>query len=236
MLSGIVSTAFWPILRLRVSGEENLPREGAFIVAPNHYSEIDPLIVGLAVWRAGRAPRFLAKSSLFRVPVLGWILRSTGQIPVEREGNKREGGPVQAAAQLAELGRGVIIYPEGTLTRDPELWPMRGKPGVARVAAAHDIPVIPVAHWGAQLVMPRYGKRISLFPRKDVRLVFGAPIRTSELEYTVPGGESGRMKAVTEHVMREITAELETLRGEKAPGQLWDPLAHDQKETGRFDS
>ncbi|WP_135805142.1 lysophospholipid acyltransferase family protein, partial [Salmonella enterica] len=88
-------SVFWPlaaivvplvslIAKVRIIGAEKVPREGAFVLAPNHYSEFDPLIVALAVWRIGRAPRFMAKESLFRVPVLGWFLRKTGMIPVAR--------------------------------------------------------------------------------------------------------------------------------------------------------
>ncbi len=107
------------------------------MLAPNHYSEFDPLIVAGAVWRLGRAPRFMAKESLFRVPVLGWALRGTGMIPVARASSAAAAKQTLAQSkELVEHGRGVIVYPEGTLTRDPDLWPMRGKSGAVRLALA----------------------------------------------------------------------------------------------------
>src|SRR5690606_27704807 len=136
-----------------------LPAEGPYVLAPNHYSEFDPIIVAVATWRLGRAPRFMAKESLFSVPVLGWLLRATGMVPVARASSAGAAAQsVQQAAALIEHGRGVIVYPEGSLTREPDLWPMRGKTGAARVALAGDIPVIPLATWGVQQILPRYGK------------------------------------------------------------------------------
>ena len=120
--------------RYRIVGSGRLPKAGAFIVSPNHNTNFDPLVSAYAVWRSGRVPRFLAKASLFKVPVLGAILRGTGQIPVERAGKVREGDPLDAASRLVDDGLALIVYPEGTLTRDPDLWPMRGKTGAVRLA------------------------------------------------------------------------------------------------------
>ena len=70
--------------RYRLHGTENLPDEGSVVVSPNHYSDIDPLVIGYSMYQRGRMPRFLAKASLFRVPVFGWMLRKAGQVPVEQ--------------------------------------------------------------------------------------------------------------------------------------------------------
>ncbi|MEE2814183.1 MAG: lysophospholipid acyltransferase family protein, partial [Actinomycetota bacterium] len=148
---------FWPLAaivippvsllaKITVTGAEKLPRTGAYVVAPNHYSEFDPLIVAIAVFRSGRLPRFMAKDSLFRVPVLGWILRKTGMIPVARASSASAAKQtLTQSRELVENGRGVIVYPEGTLTRDPGMWPMRGKSGAVRLALTGDIPLIPMA-------------------------------------------------------------------------------------------
>src|SRR5690554_687829 len=153
------------LAKIEIRGEEKLPRRGSFVLAPNHYSELDPLIVAVAVWRLGRAPRFMAKESLFRIPVLGWLLRKTGMIPVARSSSAAAAKVTIAQSRaLVENERGVIVYPEGTLTRDPDLWPMRGKSGAVRLALSGDIPLIPMAQWGTQQVMGRYQKRISLWP------------------------------------------------------------------------
>jgi 1-acyl-sn-glycerol-3-phosphate acyltransferase len=125
------------------------------------------------------------------------------------------------------------VYPEGTLTRDPDTWPMRGKTGAARMALEHGIPVIPMAQWGAQQILPRYSKKVSLFPRKTVTMKFGDPVDLSA--YRGKPIDSGTLAAATNDIMQAITALLEDLRHEKAPAERWNPAAHDQTETGRFE-
>lgn len=222
--------------KLQFRGEEKLPRKGAFVLAPNHYSEFDPLIVAVAVWRLGRAPRFMAKESLFKVPVVGWALRRTGMIPVARSSSAAAAKQTLAqSAELVEHGRGVIVYPEGTLTRDPDLWPMRGKSGAVRLALAGDIPLIPMVQWGTQSIMGRYQKGLSLWPpRKKVQILIGDPVDLSDLRGR--GGETAVLNEATDRLMAAITALLEDVRGEKAPAKRWNPADHGQKETGRLDS
>jgi 1-acyl-sn-glycerol-3-phosphate acyltransferase len=234
VLAGLVIPFLLLLARFRIRDGEKLPREGAFVLSPNHYSNLDPVTTGYLVWKLGRVPRFLAKASLFRVPVVGPILRATGQIPVERRGSAQTGQPLAAAADLVGDGLAVIIYPEGTLTREPELWPMRGKSGAVRMALEHDVPLIPMAHWGAQQILPRYSKRISLFPRKTVEAIIGDPVDLSRWRGKPVTHEL--LAEATEAVMVEITRLLEQLRGEQAPLERWDPAAHGQTETGRFSS
>ncbi|MEJ1229655.1 MAG: lysophospholipid acyltransferase family protein [Galbitalea sp.] len=218
--------------RITIQDGEKVPKTGAFVLAPNHYSEIDPLVMGIAMWKVGRMPRFLAKASLFRVPILGPLMRASKQVPVERAGSARDADPLVAARQITEHGLAVIIYPEGSLTREPDLWPMRGKFGAVRMALDAGIPIIPAAHWGTQLVLPRYGK-LSLFPRKKITVKFGDPVDLSA--YRDRPRNTKNLAAATEEVMVAITALLEELRGEKAPAERWDPSARNQSETGRFD-
>ncbi|MFS2241192.1 lysophospholipid acyltransferase family protein [Microbacterium sp. OR16] len=238
---------FWPLAaivippvsllaKITVTGAEKLPRTGAYVVAPNHYSEFDPLIVAIAVFRSGRLPRFMAKDSLFRVPVLGWILRKTGMIPVARASSASAAKQtLTQSRELVENGRGVIVYPEGTLTRDPGMWPMRGKSGAVRLALTGDIPLIPMAQWGTQQIMGRYQKGLSLWPlRKRVRVLIGDPVDLSDLRGHA--GDPGVLNIATERLMDAITALLEELRDEKAPDKRWNPGDHGQKETGRLDS
>lgn len=235
-LAAIVVPVVSLIAKIRISGAEKLPREGAYVLAPNHYSEFDPLIVAVAVWRIGRAPRFMAKESLFRVPVLGAALRATGMIPVARASSAAAAKQTMAqSAALVENGRGVIVYPEGTLTRDPDLWPMRGKSGAVRLALADGIPLVPMAQWGTQEIMGRYQKGLSLWPlRKPVRVLVGDPIDVSDLRGRA--GEPAALNEATTRLMNAITALLEELRGEKAPAERWNPSSHGQNETGRLDS
>lgn len=233
VLAALALPPLWFMVRYRIIDREKLPMHGAFVIAPNHYTEIDPVLVAAAVWKLGRAPRFLAKASLFRVPVVGWLLAKSGQIPVERAGRSRAGAPLVAAEKLVENGQCVIIYPEGSLTRDPDLWPMRGKTGAARMALEHDIPVIPVAHWGSQQVMARYSKKISFFPRKTITIAFGDPVDLSQ--YRGKPLNASTLAGATDAIMADVTTLLEGVRGQSAPAQRWNPSAHDQKETGRFE-
>ncbi|MFK4850852.1 lysophospholipid acyltransferase family protein [Microbacterium sp. ZW T6_19] len=238
---------FWPLAalvvplmgllaKIRITGAEKLPRDGAFVLAPNHYSELDPLIVAVAVWRIGRAPRFMAKESLFKIPVVGWLLRKTGMIPVARSSSATAAKQtMKQSADLVEHGRGVIVYPEGTLTRDPDLWPMRGKSGAVRLALSDGIPLIPMAQWGTQAIMGRYQKGLSLWPlRKPITVVIGDPVDVSDLRGRA--GEQAALNEATKRLMNAITALLEDIRDEKAPAERWNPASHGQKETGRLDS
>jgi 1-acyl-sn-glycerol-3-phosphate acyltransferase len=233
LLAYLVLPPMYVLGRYRILDAAKLPSSGPFILAPNHYSEIDPLVIGVVMWKLGRMPRYLTKASLFTVPVLGWFLRKTGQIPVERGNTARGDGPLDAAERLAEHGLGVIIYPEGSLTRDPELWPMRGKTGAVRMALEADVPLIPVASWGAQLILPRYSKRISFFPRKSVSVKYGDAVDLSA--FRGRNLDAAALAEATTLLMNDLTALVEDLRGEKAPAQRWDPNQHDQRETGRFE-
>jgi 1-acyl-sn-glycerol-3-phosphate acyltransferase len=143
---------FW--VRLECQGLLHVPADGPVIVAANHISYFDPLCLGTFVDAAGRQVRFLAKSELFEKRLLGWLLRSAGQIPVYRETRDAAQALVDAVAAMRD-GAAVVIYPEGTTTRNPDFSPMRPKSGVARLAALTGAPVVPVGIWGAQLLFAR---------------------------------------------------------------------------------
>lgn len=220
------------MMRLHITGGEKLPRSGPFILAPNHFSEIDPIVVGVTVWKLGRAPRFMAKAGLFKVPVIGWLLTKSGQVPVERTGSVRGQDPVGAGGKLVEKGQGVVVYPEGSLTRDPDLWPMRGKTGAVRIALTHGIPITPMAHWGTDKVMARYSRKISFFPPKPIEVRIGDPVDLSRFaDRTL---DSATLTEATAVVMAAITELLAEIRGETPPKEPWDPSKHNQKDTGRF--
>ncbi|WP_447947296.1 lysophospholipid acyltransferase family protein [Microbacterium lacticum] len=239
-------SVFWPaaaivvpltglIAKIEITGAENLPLEGPYVLAPNHYSEFDPVIIAVATWRMGRAPRFMAKESLFRVPVLGSLLRATGMIPVARSSSASAAKQTIAQAEeLAEHGRGVIVYPEGSLTRDPDLWPMRGKTGAVRLAIEGNIPVIPMATWGVQKILPPYGKLSLWPPRKRVQVSVGPAVDLDA--YRSRGVGNANLVAATDVVMADIAGLLSALRGEPAPAERWNPAVHGQNETGRLDS
>ena len=209
-----------PILRMMTisdwRGAEHLHQGTGAIVAVNHMTNIDPLTSAYFLWANGVAPRILAKDSLFRVPILGWVLRATDQIPVSR-GTTTAGRSLDAAAQALAEGETVAVFPEGTLTREPDLWPMSAKTGVARLALTTKAPVIPVAQWGAQRLLGRYRKLLKPIPRKTVTLVAGPPVDLSDL-YDRPL-DGPVLREATDRIMDAITHQLEAIRGESAPAE-----------------
>jgi 1-acyl-sn-glycerol-3-phosphate acyltransferase len=233
IVAGIVIPPLRLAAKFRILDGNKVPRTGAFVLSPNHYSEIDPIIMGYAMWKQGRVPRFLAKASLFKIPVVGAVMRGTGQIPVERAGSSRKADPLAAAKLLVQNDSGVIVYPEGSLTRDPDLWPMRGKTGAVRLALTAGVPIIPAAHWGTQELMPRYGKRIHAFPQKKIDILFGDPVDLSA--FAGRPLDNATLTEATAVVMADVTRLLEKLRNETAPAERWDPAKQNQKETGRFE-
>lgn len=235
LLAAIVVPLTGAFAKIDIEGRENMPPDGAYVLAPNHYSEFDPLIVAVAVWRLGRPPRFMAKESLFRVPVLGWALRATGMVPVARSSSAASARQtLQISEVLVDQGRGVIVYPEGSLTRDPGMWPMRGKTGAVRLALTDDLPVIPMAHWGVQEIMPRYGKLRLWPPRKRVTVVVGPPVDLDDLRGSPV--QPATLIAATARVMDALAQLLAGIRGVPAPAERWDPAVHGQGETGRIES
>ena len=232
LLGAIALPLMGLMVKFRFHDREKMPQTGAVVITPNHYSNIDPVVIGVATWYLGRLPRFMAKASILKVPVLGWILRKSGQIPVERGGSTRSSAALVAAKELVSKERAVIVYPEGSLTRDPDIWPMRGKSGAVRLALELGIPVVPVAHWGTQNLMARYSKKLNVFPRHTIDVKVGDPVDLSEFQDKPLDNKT--LTAATTKVMDAITALLEDLRGEKAPVTRWNPAEHNQSETGRF--
>jgi 1-acyl-sn-glycerol-3-phosphate acyltransferase len=214
------------------SGRENIPRDGGMIIAPNHLSYADWGAVAMFCYRAGHYPVFLIKSGVFEVKYIGSFLRKVGQLPVYR-------GRSDAALVLRDAERGirrgecVIVYPEGTASRDPGQWPMKGRTGVARLALSTGAPVIPIAQWGAQEILPYGDKKPRLsIPRKRVRIVAGPAVDLSAFE-----GQSltrDVLRAATDAVTADITKLLAGLRGEQPPAEPYDPAAH-RADTGEAD-
>lgn len=219
------------IVGMRRFGTKNVPRSGAFIIAPNHTSNIDPIVMGIAVFKAGRTPHFLGKASIWKIPVVRELLNLTGQIPVERGRVQNGDNPLSAAARNAERGSGVIIYPEGTLTRDPAMWPMRGKTGAVRLALTEGIPLIPAVHWGTERLLPPYAKYLRLIPRVTIQIRFGEPLDLSR--FAGRHIDSAVLTEATTQLMDAVTALVEEVRGESAPAERWDPAKHGQSEHGR---
>ena len=208
------------MMRLDWAGQEYFPAKDGMILAANHLSYMDILAVSLFTHSAGRYPVFLAKSSLFDIPVFGWLLRKLGQLPVFR-GQVDSGLVLRDAERLGGEGACVIFYPEATVTRDPDMWPMVSKTGVARLALSADIPVVPVAHWGAQRILP-YGSFLPrLLPRKTVRVLAGPPVDLSE--FAGQPLTSAVLRGATDKIMADVAGLLGQLRGETPPDKPFHP-------------
>lgn len=201
-------------------GAENLPTAGGFVVCANHISHADPMTLGHFLLDNGHPPFFLAKSSLFTIPVLGRVIRGAGQIPVFRDSADAAAALAGAAAALRE-GKCIAMYPEGTLTRDPGQWPMMAKSGAARLALETGCPLVPVAQWGPQRLMSANSARLKLLPRTLIQVVAGAPLDLDDLR--------GRpvdalvLAEASERIMAAITELLRPLRSGEPPGQRFDP-------------
>ena len=224
-----------PILNLIIKrdwrGSEKLPRSGAAIVVCNHLSYVDPLTFTHFLYNNGRAPRYLGKESVFRVPIIGTVIKGAGQIPVSRESKDAVKGLEHAIAVL-KAGHLLGVYPEGTLTRDENLWPMKAKTGVARLALITGTPVYPCASWGPEKVLPPYSKKVKLFPRTKVSVLMGEPVDLSR--WQGKADDPVAIEEAADHIMDRITSLLETLRNEKAPTERFDPKKSDLPRIGNF--
>jgi 1-acyl-sn-glycerol-3-phosphate acyltransferase len=201
------------------TGMEHLAGEGGAIIVANHISHADPLVSAHYIYDAGRWPQFLGKASVFKVPVIGQLIRNAKQIPVER-------GTVDAARSLDSLieaikaGGTVIIYPEGTTTREPDLWPMRGKTGAARLALATGAPVIPVVMWGAEKMFDPRTKKVGVRPRIPVTVMAGPPVDLSRWAGAAP--TKATLDQMTDEIMHRLRDLLAEIRG-ATPPPLWSP-------------
>ncbi|GIJ45622.1 1-acyl-sn-glycerol-3-phosphate acyltransferase [Virgisporangium aliadipatigenens] len=205
--------------RLRVTGDIPAQLRGTpVIVASNHIGTFDPIALVAAMRVRRLSPRLLAAAGLFRVPVVGPILRRCGHIPV----NRRSASAADALHEAEEaLARGALVamYPEGRIGLDPGGWPERGKTGLARLALKTGATVVPVAQWGAHEVVAYAGPIEmvfsvvrAIFVRPVVRVHFGAPVELADL---AADGAHGTAMRATERIMAAIADELVGLRADE---------------------
>lgn len=196
----------WLWFDWRFEGLEHVPPEGPALVAANHISYFDPLAHGYLLVKAGRRPRYLTKIELFRLPVIGQVLRGARQIPVRRGSGDR--APVEFGARALRDGEVVVVYPESTVTTNPDFSPMRGKTGIARLTLATGVPVIPLAVWGSAPVWQR-GKRDLKYGR-PIWVKAGPPLDFSQHE---EGKEDPAvLRQVTDEIMGNLSFHVEDLR------------------------
>lgn len=201
------------------TGGENLPASGGFIAVSNHVTNFDPLTFGHFLVDHNVPVKYLAKAELFRIPLFGRLLRASGQIPVHR-GTAKASESLREAREALQRGECIGIYPEGTLTSDPDGWPMTGKTGAARLALETGVPVIPIAQWGAQRLVPRFASRpatwraqlveVTALPPVDLDDLMGRPLTPALLQ------------EATARIMADLTAGVAALRGEEPPDRVWD--------------
>jgi 1-acyl-sn-glycerol-3-phosphate acyltransferase len=202
-------------------GQENLPATGGVILCPNHLSYADWSTIALfSDAYAHRYPVFMIKSGIFEVRFIGSLMYKVGQLPVYR--GRGDAGLVlkQAEKALAE-GACVIVYPEGTASRDPDQWPMMGKTGAARLALTTGAPVIPIGQWGAQEILPYGSKKPKLWPRPTVRMVAGPAVDLSPWAGQRLSGSA--LRGATAAIMGDITGLLAGIRQQAPPDGIWDP-------------
>lgn len=197
--------AFW--FNWRFEGIENIPREGPLLVAANHISYFDPLAHGFMLLKAGRRPRFLTKSELYENPFMGRLLEGANQIRVDR--GTGSSAPVDAALAALRKDEAVVIYPEGTITRNPDSTPMAAKTGIARIALTSEVPVLPMAVWGSQHLWQRDGARSLRFGR-PIWVKAGTPMDFSE--YEGRRDDPPALREVTDAIMDELTHLVHDLR------------------------
>jgi len=224
---------FMAITKRDWRGAENLGDQGdGMVLAINHNSWFDPLAVIHFINDNGRSVRVLAKAELFDMPFGGRFIRGTHQIPVFRDTGDAVGA-VAAAVDAVNAGDCVLVYPEGTITRDPDLWPMTGKTGAARIALATRKPLVPAAQWGAHEVMPPYRMEMNLLPRKTMRVRAGSPVDLSDLYDLEPTSEV--LAVATNRLMRAIAGLLGEIRGEDPPAERWNLKSGRREPVGPVD-
>jgi 1-acyl-sn-glycerol-3-phosphate acyltransferase len=206
------------LFRLRYRHGERIPPTGPVLLVANHVSILDPLACARLVFDNGRLPHFLAKQSVFK-GLAGTLLRSAGQIPVARFSADAHGALDAAKADL-DKGNVVVIYPEGSVTRDPDWWPMQARTGVARLALTTDAVVVPVAQWGPQRVHDYHSKTLRLRFRAPADYLVGEPVDLSALRAEVRAGRPlsvDLLRATTDLIMARVRDLLGELRGETPP-------------------
>lgn len=210
--------------RTRWRGFEHVPTSGGVILASNHISHADPLTLADAImFSTKRMPKYLAKASLFKGNgLVGRTLRGTGQIPVHRHTADASLSLKDAVGALSR-GELVAIYPEGTVTRDPDKWPMQARTGVARLALLSGAPVVPVCQWGAQEILDSYRKPgLHLLPRHTIDVVAGPPVDLSAWQDKELTSEV--LREATDAIMSALREMLEQIRGEQAPETVYQHI------------
>lgn len=197
------------LFKLRWHHLDRMPATGGVLVAVNHISQADTPAMARLIWQSGRIPRFLIKHTVFEWPIIGRVMKGAGQLPVYRA-SEQAADSLRAAVDALRDGQCVIIYPEGTITGNPDYSPMQAKTGVARLAlACPDVPVIPIGQWGAQHTLSRRG-RFRPFPRHRHEASIGERVDLSDYRGREPTAET--LREITDRVMAAVTEQVDLVR------------------------
>lgn len=226
---GIIKPTLLATTTRRWIDGDKIPATGGCVVAVNHISQLDPMTLGFFLYEHGRLVRYLTKDALFRTPLIKYIVRGAGQIPVTRM-SEGAASAFDAAVEAVQDGECIGVYPEGTITKDPDQWPMRGKTGAARIALATGCPVIPVGQWGVQDLLPAYSLHPHPFPRKTTAYKVGDAVDLDDLRGRPV--TAAVLHEATDRIMAAITQLVEDLREEKAPTVRFDPKQSGVTEIG----
>lgn len=188
--------------RWRVIGAENVPKTGSVILAANHASYLDPPLVGAGLHRG---INYLARQSLFRFPIVKQILHSWSAVPVDRDGGGAKGLKIILDRLLG--GAGIILFPEGTRTRDGQLQPAHA--GIGLVVAKSEAPVVPVHVFGT---FEAWGRNQKLPRPKKITLLYGQPMRFEKLRAEAKNCSKERLKQIYQEIANEIMAAIAALQ------------------------
>ena len=214
---GFAIDVLWPVLvavaRWDFRGGRHVPTSGGAILAVNHLSHVDPIVIVAYCLAQGRVPRFLAMKELWAMRVVGAPLRGGRHIPVDRNASGLEA--YRAAVDAVQAGEVVVFYPEGGFPSHSDGWPQAAHTGVARIALATGAPVVPIGQWGSNHLLPPTARVGVLRPRATLRVLAGEPVDLADLA----GGRVTRsgLHAATDRIMERVTEQLGLLRGETPP-------------------
>jgi 1-acyl-sn-glycerol-3-phosphate acyltransferase len=224
----IVQPILLAFTRRRWTGAENIPPEGGFIIAANHISHVDPFTLAHFLYDNGCLPRYLAKSELWKIFFVKRVMAGAKQIPVYRR-TSDAGLALRDAVTALESGECVVVYPEGSTTKDPAYWPMKARTGVARLALMSGAPVIPLAQWGPQEIFGQ-DRKFHLLRRHTIAVAAGPPVDLSA--YAGKDLTTETLRAATEQIMMEVRRLVGELRGEVPPAAVFDPRVGDAPLAG----
>ncbi len=217
---------FYPLCTLlakRINkGTERMPARGPVILVMNHISHLDPIYDAVFVHKLRRTPRFLAKASLWDKPLVKQVMSGTEQIPVYR-GSLQARDSLKHANDALAKGYVVVVYPEGTITRDPAGWPMSSRTGIGWLALDNldkDVLVLPAARWGTLSMLDVYKKKFRLVPRgATISTSIGEPVDLSKFRDRPVTNQLAR--EVTDLLMHRVAELLGEIRGEAPPAEFY---------------